>query len=144
MADFSPRECRYLAGSIPPIPQDHSRATLAPLLKKEDGRIGFQRTATEISNRLRGFQPWPGAYTGFRGKVLHFTAVRPAGGAAALAPGELRAEHERLFVGCGQGTVLEIQELQPEGKKCMPARDFIHGYRPRPGESLADPPAATI
>ena len=132
------------AGSVQPIPQDHSRATLAPILKKEDGRIDFQRTATEIANRLRGFQPWPGAYTGFRGKGLHFTAVRPAAGAAALAPGVLRTEHERLLVGCGQGTVLEILELQPEGKKRMPARDFIHGYRPQPAESLADPPAPAI
>jgi methionyl-tRNA formyltransferase len=133
-----------LAGSIQPVPQDHSRATLAPLLKKEDGLIDFRRPAVEIANRLRGFQPWPGAYTGFLGKGLHLTSAHPVEGAAALAPGELRAEHERLFAGCGQGTVLEILELQPEGKKRMAARDFIHGYRPGPGESLADPPAPAI
>ena len=133
-----------LAGSIQPVPQDHSRATLAPLLKKEDGLIDFRRPAAEIANRQRGFQPWPAAYTGFRGKVLHLASVRPAEGVAALAPGELRAEHERLFAGCGRGTVLEILELQPEGKKRMAASDFIHGYRPKQGESLADPPPPAI
>lgn len=130
-----------LAGTIQPLPQDHSRATLAPLLKKEDGLIDFERTAAEIGNRLRGFQPWPGAWTGFRGKGLHFSSVRPAEGGPPPAPGHLRADSQRLLVGCGQGTVLEILELQPEGKKRMAARDFIHGYHPRPGEILAAPPA---
>src|SRR5512146_1919395 len=62
------------AGTIQPRPQDHSRATLAPILKREDGLIDFRRTADEISNRLRGFQPWPGAFTSFRGKQLHVWA----------------------------------------------------------------------
>src|SRR5450432_1011642 len=57
-------------GTIRSKPQDHSKATLAPILKKEDGRIDFRRSAAEIHNRLRGFQPWPGAYTSFRGKQI--------------------------------------------------------------------------
>ncbi|MDP9263004.1 MAG: methionyl-tRNA formyltransferase [Acidobacteriota bacterium] len=127
------------AGSITPRPQDHSRATLAPLLKKEDGRIDFARTATEIANRLRGFQPWPGAFTTLRGKQLSVTAATPAASAAsALAPGTLAVEGERLLAGCGGATALELLELQPEGRKRMPARDFLHGYHPRSGERLGE------
>lgn len=122
------------AGGIRPRPQDHSRATLAPILKREDGLIDFRRAAADIVNRLRGFQPWPGAYTSFREKQLQVLAARPA--QAALSPGELKVENERLLAGCGQNTALELLEVQPEGKKRMPARDFINGYRPRPGEKL--------
>jgi methionyl-tRNA formyltransferase len=130
-----------LAGSIQPVPQDHSRATLAPLLKKEDGRIDFQRTAVESWNRLRGFQPWPGAYTGFRGKHLQIHAARPLERPPGLRPGELAAHADGLLVGCGQDSGLELLEVQIEGKKRMSGRDFLHGYRPQPGESLADPAA---
>ncbi len=122
------------AGTIHPRPQDHSKATLAPLLKKEDGQIGFHRSADEICNRLRGFQPWPGAFTTFRGKKLHLWAARPA--ATVLAAGKMKVDGDRLFVGCGQGTSLEMMEVQPEGKKRMPAGDFIHGYHPSSSDKL--------
>jgi methionyl-tRNA formyltransferase len=127
------------AGSIQPRPQDHSRATLAPLLKKEDGRMDFARSAPEVANRLRGFQPWPGAFTTFRGKQLSVTAASAiAPGASPLPPGVLSIEGERLLAGCGNTTALELLELQPEGRKRMPARDFLHGYRPRSGERLGE------
>ena len=121
-------------GTVHPRPQDDSRSTLAPLLKKEDGLIKFSRPAVEICNRLRGFQPWPGAFTSFRGKNLHVWAARPA--ATVLPPGDMKVDGDRLLVGCGQGTSVEILELQPEGKKRMSARDFIHGYHPTTGEKL--------
>ena len=122
------------AGSIQPRPQDNSRASLAPILKKEDAQVDFSRPANEISNRIRGFQPWPGAYTQFRGKNLQILKAQPAGG--ALPPAELRAQGDRLLVGCGNNTSLELLELQLEGKKRTSARDFIHGYRPQVGEKL--------
>ena len=122
-------------GMVEPVPQDDSLATLAPVLRKEDGLVDFNRTATEIHNRLRGFQPWPGAYTQFRGKTLKFVAARVADG-PRLAPGELRAGVGRLFAGCGAGTSLELLQVQPEGKKAMSARDFMSGYRPAEGERL--------
>jgi len=121
-------------GKIHPQPQDHNRATLAPILRKEDGRIDFQRTAQEICNRLRGFQPWPGAFTTFRGKTLHIWTASAAKG--QLPPGEIGIEHGRLMAGCGGGTALELLQLQPEGKKRISASDFVHGYRPMPGERL--------
>jgi methionyl-tRNA formyltransferase len=122
--------------TITPVPQDHAQATLAPILKKEDGLVDFSRTAIEINNRLRGFQPWPGAYTLFRGKSLKLIAARSEDALANLAPGELRTGDEKLFVGCGARTVLELLQLQPEGKKAMAAREFINGYHPAPGERL--------
>ena len=122
--------------TITPIPQDHSQATLAPILKKEDGLIDFNRTATEIHNRLRGFQPWPGAYTHFRGKSLKFISAKPDDTPSNLAPGELRISDEKLFVGCGSRTVLHLLQVQPEGKKALTAREFINGYHPAAAERL--------
>jgi methionyl-tRNA formyltransferase len=122
--------------TVTPIPQDHAGATLAPILKKEDGLVDFTRTATEIHNRLRGFQPWPGAYTQFRGKGLKLIAARAEDTPSNLMPGELRVGDEKLFVGCGQRTVLQLLQVQPEGKKGMAAREFINGYHPAAGERL--------
>ena len=124
------------AGTLTGRSQDHSKATLAPVLKKEDGLIDFQRTAVEIWNRLRGFQPWPGAYTRFRGKQLQIHAAKPLPSLSTLTPGELVAENDSFIVGCGNKSALEVTELQLEGKKRMSARDFLHGYRLTPGERL--------
>jgi methionyl-tRNA formyltransferase len=122
---------------ILPIAQEHERHTLAPILTKEDGRISWSRTAQEIYNRFRGFQPWPGAFTTFRGKQLSLHAMRPLpSGESVLSEGELAVECDRLIAGCGQGSALEILELQLEGKKRMSARDLINGYQLKTGEKL--------
>jgi methionyl-tRNA formyltransferase len=120
--------------SLHPRRQDQAKATLAPILEKEDGRVDFSRTVGKILNRMRGFQPWPGAYTKFRGKNLQILQARP--GNEDVPPGELLVRSDRLFVGCGQNSSLELLELQVEGKKRTAARDFIHGHRPKPGETL--------
>ncbi|MGA7400911.1 MAG: methionyl-tRNA formyltransferase [Candidatus Sulfotelmatobacter sp.] len=122
------------AGTVHPHPQDHSKATLAPILKKEDGLIDFSRPAIGILNRLRGFQPWPGAHSKFRGKNLQ--VWQAALFDRALLSSELKVEGNRLLVGCGEGTAIELLELQIEGKKRTPSADFIRGYRPLPGERL--------
>ncbi|HKW18381.1 MAG TPA: methionyl-tRNA formyltransferase [Terriglobales bacterium] len=116
--------------------QDNSDASLAPVLKKEDARIDFSRTAQEIYNRFRGFQPWPGAFTTFRRRGLTMTAITRAlvGISHKVPPAQLHAEDRRLFVGCGQSTAIEVLELQAEGKRPVSARDFINGYRPQTGE----------
>jgi len=121
---------------IAPRPQDHGQATLAPILKKEDGLVDFQRTAAEIYNRLRGFQPWPGAYAQFRGKGLKFASAVPAEPQPNLDPGELRVRDDKLLAGCARGTALELLQLQPEGKKALTAREFMNGYHPEQGEQL--------
>ena len=134
-ADLTVETLRRLqSSSLAPRPQDNAQATLAPILKKEDGLIDFARSAAEIFNRIRGFQPWPGAYTKFRGKNLQILQAQPA--TEALPPAELRVNSDRLYVGCGNETSLELREIQLEGKKRATARDFIHGYRPQPGEKL--------
>ena len=131
------------AGTLHPTSQDNSKASLAPILKKEDGEIDFHRSAEEICNRLRGFQPWPGAYTTFRGKNLQIWEARSS--LRVLGEAEFAVEADQLIVGCGKGTALELLEVQPEGKKRMAVRDFVHGYRPKSGEKLVvkniSPPA---
>jgi methionyl-tRNA formyltransferase len=121
------------AGNLSPRPQDDTYATLAPVLTKEDGRIDFHRTAQETWNRLRGFQPWPGAFTTFRSKNLSIWEARPDD--IHAGPAELVVKNNRLIVGCGQ-SALELLSVQPEGKRRMSARDFIQGYKPRSGEKL--------
>jgi methionyl-tRNA formyltransferase len=122
------------AGTVRAQPQDHAKATLAPILKKEDGRVDFQLTAQEILNRLRGFQPWPGAYTSFRGKNIHIWSAQPV--ERTLATAEILVESGRLIAGCGTGTALDLLEVQLEGRKCMSSADFVHGHQPRTGEKL--------
>jgi methionyl-tRNA formyltransferase len=128
------------ANTLQPTPQEHEHATLAPILTREDGRINFARdTAETIYNRYRGFQPWPGAFTTFRGKQLTLHSLLPAehaGQTAMLQPGEIAIAEDRLLVGCNAGSVLAISELQLEGKRRMTAREFINGYQPKPGEKL--------
>jgi methionyl-tRNA formyltransferase len=125
-------------GEIIPRPQDSSLATIAPMLKKEDGKIDWSITAEEIDRRVRGLQPWPGTYTAFRGKKLLIWAARlavpPAPG--PLEPGTLAAGGGKLVVACGAGTGLEVRELQLEGRKRIPARDFLNGIHLLPGEKL--------
>jgi methionyl-tRNA formyltransferase len=125
---------RAEAGLTLPVAQNHAEHTLAPILRKDDGQIDFHRSATEIVNRLRGFTPWPGAFTQFRGKGFVVHSARAVD--AKLAPGELRAEGDRLLAGAGNATALELVEIQLEGKKRMSARDFVNGYRPKAGETL--------
>jgi methionyl-tRNA formyltransferase len=123
-------------GTLAPQPQDNTKATLAPILKKEDGIIDFSRVAVETWNRLRGFQPWPGAFTTFRGKTLQIHVAAPAPDVAVVKAGHFTIERGCLLLGFAHGTALEISELQVEGKKRMSAADFINGYRPQPDEPV--------
>ena len=122
------------AGTINPRPQDHAQATLAPILNKEDGRMDFSLSAQEVCNRLRGFQPWPGAFTSFRGKVLNVWQAQVVD--RSVAASVLLLESNRLIVGCAHSTAVELLEVQPEGKKRMSAKAFVQGYRPQNGEKL--------
>src|SRR6201993_3340541 len=122
------------SGTIQARKQDDSQASLAPILKKEDGLVDFTGSATEIFNRMRGFQPWPGAYTRFRGKTLQIFKALP--GAESIPGGEIRIAENRWLVGCGQNSALELLEIQLEGKKRTSAREFIQGYHLQPGERL--------
>lgn len=137
-ADLMAEALEALAlSTITPQKQDESKATLAPVLKREDGRIDFSRPAIEIYNRWRGFQPWPGIYTQFRGKKLVFHRMMPMElrGEESL-PARMLTDRDRLFVDCGKNTRLELLEVQLEGKRRMPAADFVRGHQVRNGERL--------
>jgi methionyl-tRNA formyltransferase len=122
-------------GAIAPRPQDHNRASLAPILRKEDGSADFSLPAEVIYNRLRGFQPWPGCFTSFRGKKLSIAAAKPLQESQKLSSGEIFVEGDRVRIGC-RGGALELLEVQPEGKRKMSSGDFVRGYRPHGGERL--------
>ena len=133
----APLVIKTLAGleevSIQPRPQNHEGATYAPLLNREDGRMDFaERTATELKNRWRGFQPWPGAFTTLDGKklIVHRLGVVDASTfteTTGFEPGLIHVEGNRLFVACAEDTWLELLEVQLEGKKRLTATEFLRG-----------------
>jgi methionyl-tRNA formyltransferase len=130
---------RTLSGidELVPLPQDDSMATFAPILSKSDGLIDWKSPAVEIANRVRGFQPFPSAYTFMAGKRLAIWNASPAAEQADGTPGTVvESAGDRLTIACGGGTALKIDELQIEGKRRMNARDFINGIKPEPGTVL--------
>lgn len=127
-----------LSGSLKPKAQDDSKATLAPLLKKEDGLIDWGLPATDVHNRVRGLSPWPGAYTFLDGAMLKIvkTQVVPGSGEAAAI---YAANRNDLDVGTGRD-LLRIIMIQPAGKKPMPAADFLRGHRGIAGKKFSEKP----
>lgn len=125
-------------GTLVATPQNHAQATLAPILTREDGLVNFARPAQTIYNRWRGFQPWPGAYTSLRGKklILHKLRTEPRAGEGFSEPGMLRIGGDKIFVRCGEGTAILLEEVQLEGKRRMAAAEFLHGFQLRTGERL--------
>jgi methionyl-tRNA formyltransferase len=126
---------RLAVGNIAPQPQDHSAATLAPILTRDDGAIDFTRTAHHTYNRWRGFQPWPGAHTLLRGKklIVHRMSLTPI---SNIEPGTLHIFDDKLLAGCGSGTSVVFDEVQMEGKRRMSASEFLRGFQVRSGERL--------
>ena len=134
-------------GTIVPAAQDNSRATFAPPLQKEEGRIDWSLPAQQIYNRIRGLQPWPGAFTSFRGKncaiwgrpILGMGAsfeASPAG--ATRASGEILAGSGKVHVACGDGTALQLEFVQLEGRKRITALEFANGARLKPGDQFGN------
>ena len=134
MGETLERLCR---GELRGRPQDHARATLAPMLKKEDGRIDWSLSAAEIERRVRGLRPWPGAFTLFRQKHLHLWTASVAGKASrAEEPGTLAAGNGKLRVACGDAVELELLEVQLEGRRRLSGSDFLNGVHLQGGERL--------
>jgi methionyl-tRNA formyltransferase len=123
---------------IVPVKQDPAEATLAPILKKEDGLIDWTLPARAIHNRVRGLQPWPGAHTSFRGQTLHVWTSRTTGEACNQAPGTLVAKDRRLYAAAGDGLFLELREVQLEGRKRLAGEVFANGARLAAGEKLGE------
>jgi len=123
--------------------QDHAGATMAPMLKREDGRISWGRTATEIYNRMRGFAPWPGAYTEFRGQTCHLRGKpskedKPVASGVAGEPGMILLENDGMRVVCGAGSRLEVTHVKQEGRKEISAGEFLRGARVESGERFGE------
>ncbi len=131
-------------GTIQPQPQNHSFASFAPLLDREDGRMDFvARTAQELYNRWRGFQPWPGAFTSLGGKKLIVHRMGLVGDSAIASPdsaqpGQLHIENHRVFVACAAETWIELLEVHLEGKKRLAAAEFLRGTALPEGVRLGD------
>jgi methionyl-tRNA formyltransferase len=121
---------------LTPRPQHDRDATFAPILKKEDGLIDWSQSAFAIERRVRGFQPWPNAYTTFNSKGLTiWTADLTDNPNSNAAPGKvIVADRNDLVVSCGDGTALRLIEVQPEARKRIPARDFINGMHLKVGD----------
>jgi methionyl-tRNA formyltransferase len=126
------------AGAIQPERQNNSQATLAPILKKEDGIIDWHWRASKIFNRARGFLPWPGAYSFFRKQVFHIWKARVVEQPATGEPGRFLVDHRRLSVHCGDRSLLELLEVQLEGRKRMPAEAFLNGQHLDENEALGE------
>jgi methionyl-tRNA formyltransferase len=144
------------SGAIAPTAQDPAQATLARPLKKEDGRIDWSLPARAIYNRMRGFQPWPGASTSFRGKRIAIwgksatidlrkmigptgafgkkSAIADSDESGQIAPGTIRQGGSFIYVACGDGSALQLESVQIEGRKRVAAREFANGARIVEGE----------
>ena len=130
---------------IAPVQQNHSEATYAPILKREDGQVNWALTANEISNRKRGFTPFPGCYTFLDDQRLELIAIEAnsVSNENQLPPGAIcEVSKESFTVVCGGGTTLRITEVQPAGKRPMPARDFLNGAKLLVGTEFKLPEAA--
>jgi len=124
-------------GTLGPKPQEHSARTMAPLLKKEDGVIRWQQPAEVVYNRMRGFTPWPGAYSFFRGITCHL-AGEPVSNASSDTPGQIRYDGKELWVACGQQSFFRVSHVKQEGRKQVSAVEFANGARLEPGERFGD------
>jgi methionyl-tRNA formyltransferase len=134
------------AGTILPRPQAQEHASSAPMLRKEDGRVDWSRPAKEIFNRIRGFAPWPGAYTSFRGQSCHIWGEPAPDGlgevnapqGVAGAPGSLLVRRDGVMVGCGGTTHLRLLSVKLEGRKQISAAEFVNGARLLAGEHFGE------
>jgi len=122
------------AGTLASRPQDQAAASYAPILKRADGLIDWSLTAQEIYNRMRGFLPWPGAFTEFRGQACHLWGRPVSDVVSEDAPGTLASKNGRLQIACGAATVMELAHVKLEGRKQLSAAEFANGARLHPGE----------
>jgi len=122
-------------GTIKPAPQDHGKATYAPQIAKEHGKIDFTEDADTIARKVRAFNPWPGAYAFIGGEQTRVTRAKPETGLQAQPGKILSADNNGIVVACGSG-VLRVLELRPPGKRSMEAGAFLAGRKLGPGDKI--------
>jgi methionyl-tRNA formyltransferase len=130
---------KIATGDIHSVVQNNEMATFARLLKKEHGRIHWSDPAHTIYNLIRGLDPWPGAYTAFRGQLCHIWGVPATNPSPMREPGTLHSSSEGVFIACGGNTRLQMTLAKLEGRKRIAARDFANGVRLQPGERFDSP-----
>ena len=138
-ADLIPESLlRFDRGEISPAPQEDRSVSYAPILKKEDGRIDWDRSAHQIYNRMRGFAPWPGSYATFREQTCHLWGYPGSSSPAwtRFMPGEIILSTKDTHVVCGEGTILRLDSVQVEGRKKISAREFVNGARINSGDAF--------
>jgi len=131
---------RYDRGEINPMPQKDSEATLAPMLRKDDGRINWRWHSHKIYDRIRGLDPWPGAFSNFRGQLCHLwgvPAVPHANFTGHAKPGQIIEVGKEIRVACGERSWLKLESVRLEGRKRVSARDFVNGARLVAAEQFA-------
>lgn len=126
---------KLASGAITPQAQDDSQASLAPILKKEDGLIDWSWSAGQIYNRIRGLDPWPGTYSVFHGKQVQVWG-RPGERGESAVPGTIVISSGEVYAVCGGGSWLQLTEVKLEGRKRVTAREFANGARLAPGEKF--------
>ena len=126
------------AGRVASQPQNHARASLAPMLKREDGRIAWEQPVQQIYNRMRGFNPWPGAFSDFRAQLCHLSGHPASKQLPGAAPGQIQVEAGNLFVACGSATTLQVSHVKLEGRKQISALEFANGARLQSGERFGN------
>lgn len=123
-------------GRLSPEPQDDSKASFAPLLKRDDGFIDWKMPAAQIHNRVRAFNPWPATVAKFRGSVCKVLKTKIGAVASSSSPGLILLSKGKLAVSCGDGITLEILSIQPENRKAISGADFANGARIQPDEKF--------
>lgn len=126
---------RWLGGDIAPQKQDEGRVTICRPIPKESGQVDWTQPALAIERAVRAYAPWPGAYTTWNGKLIKILAARALAGTAGKAPGTAMVGRDGLLVATGDGFLL-LREVQLEGRRAMPARDFVLGQRGIDGAQL--------
>src|SRR4029078_9926140 len=118
-------------------PQDNASATLAPILKKSHGYVDWTDSASKIHNRVRAFNPWPGTIARFRDTTCKIVKTRVSErNMSSGEPGRISLENRVLTVSCGDGTLLEVLEIQPDNRKAGSGTDFANGMRLQPDEKF--------
>ena len=123
----------YLSGLIPAVPQDNTLATNCRQLTREDGKIDWQKTNTQIYNQYRGLTPWPGIWTLWNGRRLKLLSIQPVN--QSVSPGIVVFQDDKMLIGCGSGSI-EVLELQLEGKITMNNKTFLNGHKEIVGQTL--------
>jgi methionyl-tRNA formyltransferase len=127
----------FIAGKLKPTPQDESQVTIAPKIKKEQGRIDWTLTAPRICAHIRALAPWPGVWTTRNGKVLKILRAKPIEVRTVAEPSFLIGADKYSFaVQCGEGSALQISVVQPESRSRMPVSEYLKGYPFKRGDRL--------